>query len=372
MTLGEAPEDFPFSLHNMAGAGYGMQKALWVVSRRGGQHSHGEAMHESEVNDLGLAGLIGLGATLGVMHVLSGPDHMSAIAQLSCGKRLKGFWLGAKWGVGHSSGLLLMYAIFMASGERLNLDEVGQHFDTVVGAVMIVLGLYGLAQAFHLKRREGDGKLGEREDAADAPAPGLGGPEKIAKAEACRDTDEAASGVGDEAASRDSASQGDVELAVHHERIVVVGHAMGVPGGGVWGADNGALEHREQVCLAAAPPVQGAKEGSCRLMGLAKPDFEVAGAEHAGQRHPGASLAGAEKEGQGVCARLRQSSHNVLAVMVGILHGIAGPGGVLGVLPAVSLKDPAQSAAYLSAFCVFSVLVMAIFAACWGEITGTS
>ena len=92
----------------MAGAGYGMQKALWVVSRRGGQHSHGEAMHESEVNDLGLAGLIGLGATLGVMHVLSGPDHMSAIAQLSCGKRLKGFWLGAKWGVGHSSGLLLI------------------------------------------------------------------------------------------------------------------------------------------------------------------------------------------------------------------------------------------------------------------------
>ena len=81
-------------------------------------------MHESEVNDLGLAGLIGLGATLGVMHVLSGPDHMSAIAQLSCGKRLKGFWLGAKWGVGHSSGLLLMYAIFMASGERLNLDEM--------------------------------------------------------------------------------------------------------------------------------------------------------------------------------------------------------------------------------------------------------
>ena len=63
----------------MAGAGDGMQKALWVVSRRGGQHSHGEAMHESEVNDLGLAGLIGLGGLGG--HLL----HKRGLVRVTCG-----------------------------------------------------------------------------------------------------------------------------------------------------------------------------------------------------------------------------------------------------------------------------------------------
>ena len=68
-------------------------------------------MSESEINNMGVAGLIGLGATLGVVHVLTGADHMSALAQLSCGARLKGFWLGMRWGIGHSSGLLLMCVV---------------------------------------------------------------------------------------------------------------------------------------------------------------------------------------------------------------------------------------------------------------------
>ena len=38
------------------------------------------------------------------------------------------------------------YGIFIATQQQLNLDEVGEHLDTVVGVVMIVLGLYGFAQ----------------------------------------------------------------------------------------------------------------------------------------------------------------------------------------------------------------------------------
>ena len=157
--------------------------ALVFAFRRGGQHGHGH-IDESEINKMGIGGLVWLGASLGVVHVLTGPDHMSALAQLSCGARSKGFWLGLRWGLGHSSGLLLMYAgclaarclsppravpagaasmrwgsltpcgtcatrryaIFMASGEHLNLDEIGEHVDTIVGVVLIAMGLYGLAQ----------------------------------------------------------------------------------------------------------------------------------------------------------------------------------------------------------------------------------
>ena len=39
-------------------------------------------------------------------------------------------------------------------------------------------------------------------------------------------------------------------------------------------------------------------------------------------------------------------------------------------MPAVSLEDPAEAGAYLAAFCLFSILIMGVFAACWGEVTG--
>jgi len=36
----------------------------------------------------------------------------------------------------------------MLSGESLDLDKIGERADTIVGVVMILLGLYGLAQVF--------------------------------------------------------------------------------------------------------------------------------------------------------------------------------------------------------------------------------
>ena len=58
-----------------------------------------------------------------------------------------------------------------------------------------------------------------------------------------------------------------------------------------------------------------------------------------------------------------------LALVVGIVHGIAGPGGILGVLPAVELYDAVLSTAYLGAFCLTSILAMGIFASVYGEVT---
>ncbi|KAF4316506.1 hypothetical protein BBO99_00008663 [Phytophthora kernoviae] len=58
------------------------------------------------------------------------------------------------------------------------------------------------------------------------------------------------------------------------------------------------------------------------------------------------------------------------ALLVGIVHGIAGPGGILGVLPAVGLHDTVKSITYLGSFCVTSIATMGLFAAAYGEATG--
>lgn len=57
------------------------------------------------------------------------------------------------------------------------------------------------------------------------------------------------------------------------------------------------------------------------------------------------------------------------ALCVGIVHGIAGPGGVLGVMPAVVLNDRVKSSLYIVSFCVASIATMGVFAGCYGEVT---
>ncbi|EGZ04955.1 hypothetical protein PHYSODRAFT_320230 [Phytophthora sojae] len=71
------------------------------------------------------------------------------------------------------------------------------------------------------------------------------------------------------------------------------------------------------------------------------------------------------------CGSVGKRSHHslhIMALLVGIIHGFAGPGGILGVLPAVVLND--WAVAYPGSFCVASIFIMGVFAALYGEVTG--
>merc|ERR1712129_473211 len=54
---------------------------------------------------------------------------------------------------------------------------------------------------------------------------------------------------------------------------------------------------------------------------------------------------------------------------IGVVHGFAGPGGVLGVMPAVQLHNILLSSLYLGTFCITSILVMGMFAGLYGSCT---
>ena len=67
------------------------------------------------------------------------------------------------------------------------------------------------------------------------------------------------------------------------------------------------------------------------------------------------------------CVSSRGScSPGLLAVLVGIIQGVAGTSAVLGVIPAVQLENPKFSAIYLTTFCFTSTLVMGAFAFFYG------
>jgi ABC-type nickel/cobalt efflux system permease component RcnA len=62
-------------------------------------------------------------------------------------------------------------------------------------------------------------------------------------------------------------------------------------------------------------------------------------------------------------------SSGTLAIVAGIIHGMAGPGGVLGVIPAIQLHNWRLGALYLGSFCVSSTLTMGVFATVYGTLS---
>jgi len=63
--------------------------------------------------------LITTGMVMGVVHVLTGPDHLSALITLSANvEKFQAFWYGVNWGLGHSTGVLVVGAIMIAFDEN--------------------------------------------------------------------------------------------------------------------------------------------------------------------------------------------------------------------------------------------------------------
>ena len=67
--------------------------------------------------------LIGTGILFGIIHVLTGPDHLSALSTLSANiGNCKAFNLGIRWGLGHSTGLVIVAVIIIAVSKDDNVS----------------------------------------------------------------------------------------------------------------------------------------------------------------------------------------------------------------------------------------------------------
>ena len=55
------------------------------------------------------------GASLGMLHVLAGPDHLSALAALSVGNSWRALTLGVRWGIGHSTGICVPFLMITST-----------------------------------------------------------------------------------------------------------------------------------------------------------------------------------------------------------------------------------------------------------------
>jgi hypothetical protein len=257
--------------------------------------------------------LVMTGLSLGLLHVLAGPDHLSALAALSVGTSYKAFMLGFRWGVGHSTGLVVVAVVFILLKGDLDLRKLGRYCDTLVGLFMIAIGWYGVISAFRTYRQ------------------------KLAK----RDSDLSHKVLSSGSHSNDSG------IALVEAGVITSSSSKS----NIYEQENNKEQERSHLDDHHHDHDQDADTTS-----LLYHDHHDADVEWAASCCPFVDLHD-------------PYTQRILSFCVGLLHGIAGPGGVLGVIPAVEMQKWTSSVLYLGSFILASTLSMGTFAALYGEVT---
>ena len=252
------------------------------------------------------------------MHVLTGPDHLSALATLSANvpNTQHAAWLGIRWGIGHSTGLLLVAILLLAFNNHPVDDEdtievpryLSLFFETLVGFFLIFLGTYGIHRA-RVKRFESTYRV--------IPS------------------------VNDMVVEQQQQQQQRLNtlLSFHH-------HLHNDTSNNISQAerDGTDIEMLRQQNNESIISIQQQQQNRIQYDELQPPT-------------------------SGFRAVVRWASNlstRTMAILAGILHGLAGPGGVLGVIPAIQLQNGKLAAIYLLCFCTTSTITMGIFAAMYG------
>jgi ABC-type nickel/cobalt efflux system permease component RcnA len=104
-----------------------------------------------------IAALTGLVA--GVIHVWSGPDHLAAIAPLAVRRPKRGWVPGARWGLGHSAGVLVIGLVSLWLRGWIPTEWLSAWGERLVGVMLIGIGAWALRKAFkvHTHEHEHDG-----------------------------------------------------------------------------------------------------------------------------------------------------------------------------------------------------------------------
>lgn len=94
-----------------------------------------------------LAGLSGLLA--GTIHVVSGPDHLAAVAPLALDTKNGAWKIGLRWGFGHASGVIVIGLLSVVLRGMLPVELLSGWAERFVGIVLIGIGLWGLNRAYN-------------------------------------------------------------------------------------------------------------------------------------------------------------------------------------------------------------------------------
>jgi hypothetical protein len=87
------------------------------------------------------------GLIAGTLHVLSGPDHLAAVAPLVADSERRRWKAGFLWGVGHTSGVALVAVAALLLRDALPVGAISTWSERLVGIALLVVGAWGVRRA---------------------------------------------------------------------------------------------------------------------------------------------------------------------------------------------------------------------------------
>ena len=91
------------------------------------------------------------GASSGALHAVTGPDHVLSLGPMAIGARRSSWRLGARWGVGHAVGTLLLCVPVLWLAQHAQLPWLASLGDRLAGVALLATALVSFFQV----RRQG-------------------------------------------------------------------------------------------------------------------------------------------------------------------------------------------------------------------------
>jgi sulfite exporter TauE/SafE len=102
------------------------------------------------------------GLIAGAMHVVTGPDHLTAVAPLAVRRPLRAWLPGVRWGFGHSAGVGLVGLLSLWLRGLIPVDLLSTWGERFVGVMLFGIGLWALRRALkhnvHAHEHKHDGE----------------------------------------------------------------------------------------------------------------------------------------------------------------------------------------------------------------------
>lgn len=87
------------------------------------------------------------GITAGLIHVVSGPDHLAAVLPFAVDARKRAVRLGLLWGLGHGVGVVALGLIFLAFRQLEVVHLVSEWSEALVGLLLIGVGAWAFRRS---------------------------------------------------------------------------------------------------------------------------------------------------------------------------------------------------------------------------------
>jgi hypothetical protein len=84
------------------------------------------------------------GLVAGGMHVVTGPDHLAALAPIAVEDRGHAVRLGALWGGGHGVGVAVIGGLGTLAADRIDVGALSANSELIVGLTLLGVGAWAL------------------------------------------------------------------------------------------------------------------------------------------------------------------------------------------------------------------------------------